>query len=133
MRKDFHGHPSITPQLGGFGAPKPTETSAEDPLIQGSMRTFPDNHPSFGSVRNQTAMGCPAIIYDQMGSDQWKTTYQATINNREPTLARSKEKQSGIPGREGKKQVPALAAADELLVPPRPVLVIPEARRPLGP
>ena len=86
MRKDFHGHPSITPQLEGFGAPKPTPTSAEDPLIQGRMKTFPDQHPSLGSVANAIATGCPAIVHNQMDSSQWKSTYQATINESQPTL-----------------------------------------------
>ena len=121
MRKDFHGHPSITPQLEGYGAPRPTPTSAEDPLIQGRMKTFPDQHPSLGSVRTAKALGCPALIFDQMTSDQWKSTHQATICERQPTFKK---------GREGKKVVPALAAAGELLVPPRETLVIPRGAPP---
>ena len=121
MKKDFNGHPSITPQLEGFGAPRPTPTSNEDPLIQGHMRTFPDQHPSLGSVRNVKGMGCPAIVFDQMSSDQWKSTTRAQIDERQPTFKK---------GREGKKQVPALAAASELLIPPRETLVIPEGAKP---
>lgn len=117
MRKDFHGHPSITPQLEGFGAPKPTPTSAEDPLIQGRMKTFPDQHPSLASVRNAQGLGCPALVHSQMTSDQWKSSYQAQICERQPTFKQ---------GRTGKKMVPALAAAGELLIPPRETMVIPE-------
>ena len=28
MKKDFNGHPSITAQLGGYGAPRPTQMPA---------------------------------------------------------------------------------------------------------
>ena len=90
MRKDFHGHPSITPQLEGFGAPKPTPTSAEDPLIQGRMKTFPDMHPSLGSVRNHQGLGCPALVHSQMTSDQWKSSYQAQICERQPTFKKGR-------------------------------------------
>jgi len=90
MRKDFHGHPSITPQLEGFGAPKPTPTSAEDPLIQGRMKTFPDQHPSLGSVRNNQGLGCPALVHSQMTSDQWKSSYQAQICERQPTFKKGR-------------------------------------------
>ena len=88
MKKDFNGHPSITPQLEGYGAPKPSATSNEDPLIAGRMRTFPDNHPSLGSVRNAKSLGCPALIFNQMTSDQWKSTTQAQIGERQPTFMR---------------------------------------------
>ena len=116
MKKDFNGHPSITAQLGGYGAPRPTPESNEDPLIEGRMRMFPNQHPSLGSVRNTgIGLGCPAIIFDQMSSDQWKTTTRAQIDERQPTFKK---------GREGKKQVPDISAQAGLLVPPREVLVI---------
>ena len=90
MKKDFNGHPSITPQLEGYGAPKPSATSNEDPLIAGRMRTFPDNHPSLGSVRNAKSLGCPALIFNQMTSDQWKSTTQAQIGERQPTFKKGR-------------------------------------------
>ena len=38
------------------------------------MRMFPDQHPSLGSVRSTgIGLGCPAIIFDQMSSDQWES------------------------------------------------------------
>ena len=50
------------------------------------MRTFPTQHPSLGSVKNVIATGCPGIVHSQMDSSQWKSTYEATIVNQEPTL-----------------------------------------------
>ena len=121
VRTDFPGHPSKTKQLEGYGAPKPTATSAEVPLIDGTMRTFPDQHPSLGSVRNATATGCPAIVHKQMDSHQWKTTYQATIDDKEPTFKK---------GPEGKRMAPALFGAEDLYVPPRETYVAPAGAPP---
>ena len=74
-------------------------------------------HPSIGSVPNMgIGLGCPAIIFDQMSSDQWKSTTRAQIDERQPTFKK---------GREGKKNVPDISAQAGLLVPPREVLVIP--------
>jgi hypothetical protein len=85
-RRYYTDHPSVTHQLHGGGAPKPTPTSNEEALIKEKMRTFPDQHPSLGSVANAIATGCPAIVHNQMDSSQWKSTYQATINESQPTL-----------------------------------------------
>ena len=73
------------------------------------MRTFPDQHPSLGSVANAIATGCPAIVHNQMDSSQWKSTYQATINNKEPSMPKR---------REGKAMAPALFGDGELYVEP---------------
>lgn len=126
------GHPAVTAQLEGYGAPRPTPTSHEEPLIAERMRTYPDLHPSVPSVKQQVAMGCPALVYDQLGSDQWVTTKQWTIDQRQRTLSRSETKMSGLAGREGKKSVTALLVSDALVM-PRETLVLPEplAKRPL--
>ena len=115
-RRYYHNHPSITPQLTGAGAPKPSETSNEEPLIKGTMRTFPDQHPSLGSVKNVVATGCPAIVHSQMNSDQWKSTTRATIDNREPTMPKRPD---------GKGQPAALFGAGELFTEPVEVYVAP--------
>ena len=90
-RRYYSDHPSVTHQLHGGGAPRPTPTSNEEALIKEKMRTFPDQHPSLGSVMNAVATGCPAIVHNQMDSSQWKSTYQATINESQPTLPKRKE------------------------------------------
>jgi len=60
------------------------------------MRMFPNQHPSLGSVRNTgIGLGCPAIIFDQMSSDQWKTTTRAQIDERQPTF--KKGRRVGLP------------------------------------
>jgi hypothetical protein len=115
-RRFYKDHPSVTPQLVGYGAPRPSDTSNEEPLIKGHMRTFPDNHPSLGSVRNAAATGCPAIVHSQMDSSQWKTTTQATIDNREPTAPKR---------REGKGLPPPLMGTSDLYFEPREVYVAP--------
>lgn len=52
---------------------------------------FPDVHPSKGSVPNMgIGLGCPAIIFDQMGSDQWKSTTRAQIDERQPTFKKGR-------------------------------------------
>jgi len=114
-------HPAKTDQLTGGGAPCPTPTSNEEPLIQGTMRTFPTQHPSFGSVKNVIATGCPAIVHSQMDSSQWKSTTQATIHNREPTAPKR---------REGKAQVPALFGTDQLYFEPVDTYVAPPGAPP---
>ena len=76
-RRFFPNAAALEPQLAGYGGPKPSPTSNEDPLIQGTMRKFLDNHPSFGSVKNVVATGCPAIVHSQMASSEWKSTYRA--------------------------------------------------------
>ena len=96
-------------QLVGYGAPKPSETSNEEPLIKGRMRTFPTMHPSLGSVPNAIATGCPAIVHCQMESSEWKTTTQATIDLKEPTIRKR---------REGKATVDALFGAGDLYTVP---------------
>ena len=109
-RRFYKDHPGVTPQLAGYGAPRPSDTSNEEPLIQGTMRTFPTMHPSLSSVKN--AAGCTGvvgIIYNQMDSNQWKTTTQSTIDLREPTIPRRKE---------GKAQPKALVGQADLCVPP---------------
>ena len=73
------------------------------------MRKYPDDHPSFGSVKNIVATGCPAIVHSQMDSRQWKSTYQATISNKEPTMPKR---------REGKQMAPALFGAGDLYFEP---------------
>jgi len=115
-RRYFHDAAALTPQLMGYGAPKPTPTSNEQALIAEKMRTFPDQHPSLGSVRNAIATGCPAIVFNQMDSSQWKSTTQATISEREPTIKRRKE---------GKAMAPALFGAGDLYTPPVEVYVPP--------
>jgi len=115
-RRYYVSHPGTTPQLAGFGAPRPSETSNEEPLIKGHMRTFPDNHPSFGSVANATAMGCPAIVYTQQDSSMWKSTTHAQIDLKEPTIKNRKE---------GKKTVDALFGAGDLYTPPLETYVAP--------
>ena len=58
---------------------------------------FPDVHPSKGSVPNMgIGLGCPAIIFDQMSSDQWKSTTRAQIDERQPTF--KKGRRVGLPG-----------------------------------
>ena len=121
QKRQFHGHPSLTSQLGGFGAPAPTPESNEDPLIKEKMKTFPDSHPSFGSVRNQTSMGCPAIVHTQLTSDMWKSTYQATIDEKTPTI-------KGRP--EGKRVPPPLIGSEFLYFEPREELVVPPGAPP---
>ena len=116
-RRFYKNHPGVTPQLAGYGAPRPSDTSNEEPLIQGTMRTFPDQHPSFASVKSASgATGVPAIIYNQMDSSAWKTTTQATIDLREPTIPRRKE---------GKAQPTALLGAEGLPVAPIECYVAP--------
>jgi hypothetical protein len=110
------GHPSTTAQLAGYGAPRPSETSNEEPLIKEKMRTYPTMHPSLGSVRNAVATGCPAIVFSQSDSDQWKSTTRAEIDLREPTAPKK---------RLGKGQPSALRGADELYFEPRDVYVAP--------
>ena len=57
---------------------------------------FPDVHPSKGSVPNMgIGLGCPAIIFDQMSSDQWKSTTRAQIDERQPTF--KKGRRVGLP------------------------------------
>ena len=80
------------------------------------MRTFPTQHPSLGSVANVAGTGCPGIVHSQMDSSQWKSTTQATISNREPTLPKRKE---------GKRQPPLLYGAGELYVEPVETYVAP--------
>mmetsp|Transcript_6518 Transcript_6518/g.13482 ORF Transcript_6518/g.13482 Transcript_6518/m.13482 type:complete len:173 (-) Transcript_6518:341-859(-) len=120
-RRFFHDAAALTPQLQGYGAPRPTPTSNEMPLINGSMRTFPDSHPSLGSVPNAVATGCPAIVYNQMDSSQWKSTSQATISEKEPTIKRRKE---------GKAMAPALFGAGDLYTPPVEVYMAPPGAPP---
>lgn len=115
------GPPGLDAQLEGFGAPKPTARANEVPLIEGTMKTFPDQHPSLGSVKNAVATGCPAIVHKQMDSDQWKSTYQATIDEHQTTFRK---------GREGKKMVEALYGAQDLYTPPREVFVEPKGAMP---
>ena len=55
------------------------------------MRTFPTQHPSLGSVPNQVGSGCPAIVFNQMDSNQWKSTTKATIDLKEPTPAKRRD------------------------------------------
>ncbi len=120
-RRDFHDAKAQTPQLAGYGAPRPAENSNEVPLIKGHMRCFPDQHPSLGSVTNAVATGCPAIVHKQMDSDQWKSTYQATINEHQPTFHKR---------REGKRMAPALFGSDDLYMPPRKSLGVPSEAPP---
>ena len=55
------------------------------------MRMFPNQHPSLSSVRNTgIGLGCPAIIFDQMSSDQWKSTTRAQIDERQPTFKKGR-------------------------------------------
>lgn len=98
----------MTAQLTGYGAPRPSETSNEEALIKEKMRTFPDNHPSFSSVKG-VAMGVPAIVYSQSDSSSWQSTTRSTIDLKEPTIKNRKE---------GKKQVDALFGQSELCTPP---------------
>ena len=116
-RRFYHDAQAVQPQLTGQGAPRPAPDSNEVPLIKGHMRTFPDQHPSFGSVKNAVATGCPAIVHKQMDSDQWKSTYQATINDRHPTFHKR---------REGKRMAPALFGSGDLYAPPRPSYTLPQ-------
>ena len=81
----------------------------------------PDSHPSFGSVRNQTSMGCPAIVHTQLTSDMWKSTYQATIDEKTPTI-------KGRP--EGKRVPPPLIGSEFLYFEPREELVVPPGAPP---
>lgn len=120
-RRYYTHHPSITPQLTGASAPKPSATSNEDPLINGRMRTFPSQHPSLGSVKNAVATGCPAIVHSQMSSDLWKSTHQATICNREQTAGKRPE---------GKRMAPALYGTGELYVEPVECYVAPAGAPP---
>ena len=108
-KRQFHNHPSLVSQLDGYGAPKPTPTSNDVPLIDGHMRTFPTMHPSLGSVANQTATGCPAIVFNQMSSDMWKSTTAAELWEKNPTLPKRKE---------GKATPSALRNAADLYVVP---------------
>ena len=80
------------------------------------MRTFPDQHPSLGSVKNQVATGCVGIIYSQMDSSQWKSTTHATIDLKEPSIKNRKE---------GKAQPKALIGSEDLCDAPREVYVAP--------
>lgn len=112
---------ALTPQLHGGGAPRPTPTSNEEPLIKGHMRTFPTMHPSLGSVKNVVATGCPAIVHSQMESSQWKSTYEATINNKEPTVAKR---------REGKRMAAPLFGAGDLYTEPPDTYVAPPGAPP---
>jgi len=107
----------LTPlQLMGGGAPKPTPTANEEALIKEKMRTFPDQHPSLGSVKNLVATGCPGLVHSQMSSANWKSTFQATISNKEPTMPKR---------REGKRMAPALFGAGDLYTEPVEVYVAP--------
>jgi len=115
------GPPGLDRQLEGYGAPTPTIRSNEVPLIEGRMKTFPDQHPSLGSVRGAVATGCPGLVHMQMDSDQWKSTYQATIDEHQPTFRK---------GREGKKMADALYGAQDLYQPPREVFVEPKGAMP---
>ncbi|KAL1510683.1 hypothetical protein AB1Y20_006979 [Prymnesium parvum] len=115
------GPPGLDSQLCGFGAPRPTEVAKEVPLIEGRMKMFPGKHSSVGSVKEAVATGCPAIVHMQMDSDQWMSTYRATIDERQPTFRK---------GREGKKMVDALFGAKELYRPPREVYVEPKGAPP---
>ena len=116
-RRYFHDHPSQIAQLTGGGAPKPSETSNEEPLINGTMRTFPTMHPSLPSVKTVlNPGGAPAIVHSQMSSEQWKSTTRATIDNREPTVKK---------GREGKACPNALFGAGELYTEPVECYVAP--------
>jgi len=115
------GPPGLDKQLEGYGAPKPTDRSNEVPLIEGTMKTFPDQHPSLGSVQGTVGTGCPGLVHKQMDSDQWKSTYQATIDEHQPTFRK---------GREGKKMANALYGAQDLYQPPRDVFVEPKGAMP---
>merc|ERR1719231_94374 len=115
-RRYYASHPGTTSQLTGYGAPRPSKTSNEEPLIKGRMRTFPDNHPSLGSVKNATAMGCPAIVYTQNDSSMWESTTRSTIDLKKPTIKNRKE---------GKAQVDALFGAGDLYHPPLESYVAP--------
>jgi len=114
-RRYYKSHPSTTGQLtagqfgGAIGYPRPSVTSNEDPLIKEKMRTFPDNHPSFGSVPNLKAMGAPALVFTQGDSTQWESTTRATIDLHKPTLKNRKE---------GKASVEALFGAGDLYTVP---------------
>jgi len=120
-KRYYSSHPSTTSQLTGYGAPRPSETSNEEPLIKGHMRTFPDNHPSFGSVKNATALGCPAIVYAQQDSTMWQSTTRSTIDLKNPTIKNRKE---------GKKTVDALFGASDLYTPPLETYVAPPGAPP---
>ena len=74
-------------------------------------------HPSLPSVPNIVATGCPAIVFSQMSSEQWKSTTRATIDNREPTVKK---------GREGKACPNALFGVSELYTEPIEVYVAPK-------
>ena len=115
-KRYYTEHPSITPQLVGYGAPRPSEASNEEPLIKGRMRTYPDQHPSLGSVPNTVANGCPAIVHKTSDSSMWKSTTRSTIDLKEPTLKNRKE---------GKAQPSALAGQSELYTPPLASYVAP--------
>eukprot|EP00322_Chrysochromulina_rotalis_P020817 CAMPEP_0115854728 /NCGR_PEP_ID=MMETSP0287-20121206/14176_1 /TAXON_ID=412157 /ORGANISM="Chrysochromulina rotalis, Strain UIO044" /LENGTH=179 /DNA_ID=CAMNT_0003308859 /DNA_START=26 /DNA_END=565 /DNA_ORIENTATION=+ len=119
-RRYYKTHPSTTSQLTGFGAPMPSETSNEDPLIQGRMRTFPDNHPSFGSVKS-VAMGCPAIKFSQQDSSMWKSNTQSSMWDKEPTIKSRKE---------GKKVVAPFFGSGDMYTPPIESYVIPSGAPP---
>ena len=129
MHWDEHIQPSIRTldgpkrQLEGYGAPTPTLSSKEVPLIEGRMKTFPNQHPSLGSINpaHLVATGCPAIVYMQMDSDQWKSNTQATMWEKTPTLKK---------GREGKKVTEPLFGTEELYFPPREVFVEPKGSLP---
>ena len=99
------------PQLTGYGAPKPSETSNEEPLIKGHMRTFPESHPSFGSVKPTSwgIGGCPAIVHPTMDSSMWKSNTQASMWLKEPTIKNRKE---------GKATASALFGTADLYIPP---------------
>ena len=120
-RRYYHNAAALQPQLCGGGGPKPSPNSNEEPLIKGSMRTFPTMHPSLPSVKNLVATGCPAIVHSQMSSSQWKSTYQATISNSEPTIPKRKE---------GKAQVSALFGAADLYTEPVETYVAPPGAPP---
>jgi len=74
-------------------APKPTETAQEAPLIDTPLRVFPDDHPSYSSVKDQAVskagQGAPAIIYPT----EWapKTVFYETICDQTPTEPKRSE------------------------------------------
>ena len=88
----------------------------ESQMLLVKMRTFPTMHPSLGSVKNQTATGCPAIVFNQMSSDMWKSTTKAEIWEKNPTLPKRKE---------GKATPSALFGTADLYVPPVETYVAP--------
>ena len=66
-------------------------------------------------------MGCPAIVHTQLTSDMWKSTYQATIDEKTPTI-------KGRP--EGKRVPPPLIGSEFLYFEPREELVVPPGAPP---